>query len=180
MIANVFDWCETLQVGDINGDGHLDAMAAKFERDHKNPEYMNKPPFPIVVFYNLQGDGSQWTSQKISETGVYAGTLGDIGSDGDLDIVGPHSYWTGPVELWENKRCDQPLTLDQWHYIQVDDTRDKHYFGLAFGDINCDGYEDIVAGKWFYRNPGVDMTGTWVRVDIDDQIDALAVVDVDG
>jgi hypothetical protein len=59
VIAEVFDWCETLQAGDINGDGHLDVMAAKFERDHKNPKYMNKPPFPIVVFYNLQGDGSQ-------------------------------------------------------------------------------------------------------------------------
>jgi hypothetical protein len=55
-------------------------MAAKFERDHKNPKYMNKPPFPIVVFYNLEGDGSQWASQQISETGVYAGVLGDVGS----------------------------------------------------------------------------------------------------
>jgi hypothetical protein len=99
VIAEVFDWCETLQVGDINGDGHLDVMAAKFERDHKNPKYMNKPPFPILVFYNLLGDGSRWTSQQISEAGVYAGVLGDVGSDGDLDIIGPRSYWTGPVEL---------------------------------------------------------------------------------
>jgi hypothetical protein len=76
--------------------------------------------------------------------------------------------------------CDRPLTIDQWHYIEVDYTRDKRYFGLAFSDINLDGYQDIVAGKWFYRNPGGDMTGTWVRVDIDNQIDALVAVDVDG
>jgi len=180
VIADVFDWCETLQVGDINSDGHLDVMAAKFERDHKNPEFMNEPPFPIVVFYNLQGDGSQWISQQITHTGVYAGVLGDVGSDGDLDIVGPRSYWTGPIELWENKHCDQPLALDKFTYIQVDDKRDKRYFGLAFGDFTGDGYVDIVAGKWFYRNPGGDMTGPWERIDIDNQVDALVAVDMDG
>ena len=180
VIADAFDWCETLQVGDVDRDGSLDVMAAKFERDHKNPKFMNEPPFPIVVFYNSKGDGSQWTRKQIADTGVYAGILGDVGSDGDLDIVGPRSYWMGPFELWENKLCDKPLALDKWHYIQVDDTRDRRYFGLAFGDINRDGYRDIVAGKWFYRNPGGDMTGAWERVAIDDHIDALAVVDVDG
>jgi len=181
VIADVFDWCETLQVGDINRDGYLDVVAAKFERDHENPKYMNEPPFPVVVFYHLKGDGSQWTSQKITDTGVYAGILGDVGSDRDLDIVGPRSYWTGPVELWENESSSQSkLPLNQWHYIQVDDARDKRSFGLAFEDFTGDGYVDIVSGKWFYRNPGGNMTGAWERIDIDDQIDALVVVDVDG
>ena len=179
VIAEVFDWCETLQVGDINRNGYLDVMAAKFERDHENPKYMNEPPFPIVIFYNFKGDGSQWTSHQVADTGVYAGILGDVGSDGDLDIIGPRSYWKGPVELWENRLGDKPLALDQWHYIEVDETRDKRCFGLAFGDINRDGYQDIVAGKWFYRNPGGDMTGDWERVDIDEQIDALVIVDAD-
>src|SRR5436309_3812931 len=38
------------------------------------------------------------------------------------------------------------------------------YFGLAVGDVNKDGYLDIVAGRYSYRNPGRNMTGPWKRV----------------
>jgi len=119
-------------------------------------------------------------SRRVLDTEGGHTQIGDINGDGKNDIVGPRSYWIRPVGLWENKRCDQPLALDQFTYIQVDDKRDKRYFGLAFDDFTGDGYVDIVAGKWFYRNPGGDMTGAWERVDIDDQVDALVAVDADG
>jgi len=82
------------------------------------------------------------------------------------------------------------LTLDQWTYIQVDDNRTTHpghrnsssgwYFGLDMEDLTGDGYRDIVSGKWFYRNPGGDMTDEWPRVVLGDTLDALLTVDVDG
>jgi hypothetical protein len=102
-IADVFDWCQTLAIGDVDGDGAPDVLAAKFER---NPAERppNQPPFPVAIFYNLDGFGTTWREQVISNKGIYAGALGDFGSDGDLDIVGPRSYWTGPVYLWENLR----------------------------------------------------------------------------
>ena len=34
---------------------------------------------------------------------MYFGHLVDIDADGDLDIVGPRTYWTGPIEMWESK-----------------------------------------------------------------------------
>lgn len=102
-IAKVFDFCETLDAGDIDSDGDVDIVAAKFERDHKIKKWMNKSPYPVVVYFNVNGDGSRWKQQVLSKKGLYAGVLGDVGSDGDLDIVGPRSYWTGPTDMYENK-----------------------------------------------------------------------------
>lgn len=81
----------------------------------------------------------------------------------------------------------QRLSLDEWTYIQVDNTRTRYpgkdsggWFGLAMGDVTGDGYKDIASGRWFYRNPGGDMTGSWTRITISDSIDNLLITDVDG
>jgi len=74
-VAGVYDFCQTLDAGDIDNDG---------------------------IFWNIDGEGTQWKEEILSDKGLYAGTLGDVGSDGDLDIVGPRSYWTGPTDFYEN------------------------------------------------------------------------------
>jgi hypothetical protein len=106
-VAEVFDFCQSLDAGDIDNDGDLDILAAQFERDHGGERWRNYPPFPVVVFYNERGDGTTWKQQQLSEKGMYAGILGDVGSDGDLDIVAPRSYWTGPTDMYENSLNDR-------------------------------------------------------------------------
>lgn len=80
------------------------------------------------------------------------------------------------------------LSLDKWEYILIDSTR-THYdvftgwqawFGMDFADGNHDGYGDIVAGKWFYLNPGGDMTKGWKRSTVKDSVDNMFIVDVDN
>lgn len=82
------------------------------------------------------------------------------------------------------------LPLDKWKYICVDSTRTKwgdwdnpkdlKYFGLSMADITGDGFKDIVSGRYFYRNPGGDLTGKWDRIDFGINVDGMLFADVDG
>lgn len=82
-----------------------------------------------------------------------------------------------------------------WHYRLLDGERGKwgdfdppawlRYFGLATGDLTGDGYPDIVAGRYFYRNPGGDPATpeapqAWTRIDLGRNLDAILITDVDG
>lgn len=78
-------------------------------------------------------------------------------------------------------------SLDHWKYIEVDSQRAKHgdwddpkwlkYFGLDMADVTGDNYKDIVAGRYFYRNPGGDMTAAWQRIDLGMNVDGMLFVD---
>ena len=82
------------------------------------------------------------------------------------------------------------LALDHWTYIEVDNFRGKwgdfaqpnwlKYLGLDAADINNDGYLDIISGRYFYRNPGGNMTAKWERIDLGINVDGMLFVDVDG
>jgi hypothetical protein len=75
--------------------------------------------------------------------------------------------------------ADTVLSLDDWFYIHVDDSRSTRSFGLDMRDVTGDGFGDIVSGRYFYRNPGGEMTGTWTRVTITSGEDAVLFLDVD-
>jgi hypothetical protein len=102
-IIGYVDCCHTLLVGDMNHDGYLDVVAAKFERS----DGLIPPPYPIKVFYN-NGDSLRWNESVVSDVGLYKGVLGDIGNDGYLDIIGSHGYLISPVEIWVNSPNSTP------------------------------------------------------------------------
>ncbi len=82
----------------------------------------------------------------------------------------------------------QSIPTDQWQYIEIDNQKAKwgdfddpdwlRYFGLDGMDLNHDGYKDIITGRNVYLNPGGDMTGTWQKVDLGLNVDAMVAVDV--
>ena len=83
------------------------------------------------------------------------------------------------------------IRTDAWTYIEVDSTKAMwgdfnqpewlRYFGMTAGDINGDGYLDIVSGRTVYMSPGGDLTDTWEQVDLGRNVDAnLIYRDADG
>lgn len=56
----------------------------------------------MTVHFN-RDKGREWSRQLLSVDGSHDIVLGDIGADGDLDIIGAnHSGNPHPVELWRN------------------------------------------------------------------------------
>ena len=167
----------TFKAGDIDLDGDLDLVTAEMHQSGDPDE---------VSVYRNNGNGLSWNQQVVATSGSHNIRIVDFGSDGDLDIFGTNWSDGAPnsavVEYWRNDLDPGPgtLPLDQWTYIEVDNSRAARYFGLAMGDMTGDGFADIASGRYFYRNPGGNMTGAWPRVNFPGNVDALLRVDVDG
>ncbi|CAH1000233.1 hypothetical protein LEM8419_01382 [Neolewinella maritima] len=81
----------------------------------------------------------------------------------------------------------EQLPTDRWTYIEVDSAKTMwgdydspdwlRYFGLAAGDLNGDGYLDIVTGRNVYLNAGDSMTGSWRKLDLGRNVDANLIID---
>jgi hypothetical protein len=188
VIVERFDWCQTLRAGDIDNDGDIDLVLGAFQRD-PNARITNKAPFPIHVLLNKNGLGTEWERIELTNEGLYAAELVDVDNDGDLDVIGPRTYWDGPVLLFENKTSDRARVPTRWTRIVIDDQRTRTgartaggggWFGLAAGDFTGDGRKDLVSGRWVYHNPGGDLTGPWRRIEWPMEIDGLLALDVDG
>jgi len=177
----VVDYCHTLRADDLDLDGDIDIVAGNIPR----------LPEPKMFAFLNKGKGRKWKKTTVAESSVYKAKTGDIDKDGDIDIVAARSWEDPPVQVWRNTlKAGSKQTLDKWTYIQIDDSKGRwsqwappkfmRYFGLWMKDITGDGYKDIVSGRYFYRNPGGDMTGKWERVDLGLNADGMIFVDVDG
>jgi hypothetical protein len=94
------------------------------------------------------------------------------------------------VSLSNVAAAAQPGSVRSWTYVQLDDHKAKwgdwdapdwlRYFGLDMGDVDGDGDLDVLSGRFIYHNPGGDMTATWERTTLPQNVDGILLLDVDG
>ncbi len=92
----------TLELGDVNGDGNLDILAAEQGKWKTGPEKLDNPDATAWILY---GDGQGHFKPVVLDEheGWHDGKLADFDGDGDLDVLQKPYAWDAPrVDLWLN------------------------------------------------------------------------------
>ncbi len=172
----------SLALGDVDQDGQLDVFLAEMRRVTSNgPD--NADARLILLFGD--GAGNFRPGTIATGFGTHEARLADLDGDGDLDILGKPFIWDTPrLDIWLNQLDpggDVGCTLPgQWTTHVIDDARPRRALFVDAADLDGDGLKDVVAGAWWYRNPGPE-GGAWPRAAIGEPLNQMALVaDLEG
>lgn len=92
----------SLQLGDLNGDGHLDIFVAEMAQWHETQPQPDQPGATAWVFYG-DGQGHFRRTELAKGQGWHEARLCDLDGDGDLDLLNKPYTWEAPrVDVWLN------------------------------------------------------------------------------
>ncbi len=90
----------SLQLGDINRDGHLDIFVAEMAQWSDQPSQPDHPDATAFIFYG-DGQGNFRQTELVTGHGWHEARLADLDGDGDLDLLNkPYTWDTPRVDIW--------------------------------------------------------------------------------
>lgn len=155
IIGEVADWnFHTLQVGDIDLDGTPDIVVGTTHGPNTYPKLMK-------ILFNTGGSGDDWYDTTwTTQYGVWQGVIGDVGSDGDLDIL-TADYGTAQLEFWENGLRDGTTSAGYRRRAAIADSR-QAAVPLPVCDLRGRMVCPCVAAKASSRLPGALPAGAYL------------------
>ncbi len=144
--------------GDVNGDGYADVLiGAQF---YDNGQADEGRAFVYYGSSNGLATTADWTAESDQASallGFSVGAAGDVNGDGYADVVIGSSYY-------DNGQADEgrafvyygaPAGLKTTPHVTLESDQAEAHFGIsphAAGDVNGDGYGDVIVGAYLYDN----------------------------
>ncbi len=154
--------------GDVNNDGYSDVIIGAYFYDNGQTDEGR------AFVYHGSATGLSTTSNWIAESnqasayfGISVATAGDVNGDGFSDvIVGAENYDNGQADEGRTfVYFGSPLGLSSTANWAVESDQGSAFLGASVataGDVNGDGYSDVIIGAPYYNN-GQDNEG-WAFV----------------
>jgi hypothetical protein len=154
--------------GDVNGDGSSDVIVGAFYYDNGQTNEGRATVYHgSAIGLSTTHDWSAEGDQAHARFGLAVSTAGDVNGDGYADvIVGAHFYDNGQTNegaafVYHGSAAGLATTAD-W---SEDGDQDEARFGRAVstaGDVNGDGYSDVIVGAYLHDNGQTDEGGAFV------------------
>jgi hypothetical protein len=160
--ANAFFGYSVATAGDVNGDGFSDVIVGAPLFDSGQPDQGR-----AFVFHGSASGLSptpNWTAESDQAGAWYGrsvGTAGDVNGDGFADvIVGAYTYDNGQIDegrafVYHGSAAGLSPT-PSW---TAESDQNSAWFGISVataGDVNADGYDDVIVGAHGFDNGQVD------------------------
>jgi hypothetical protein len=160
--ANAHFGSSAATAGDVNGDGYSDVIVGAW--GYHNPSTNEGAAFVYHGSPATLSETADWTKRSNQEGAYFGwslGTAGDVNGDGYADIVVGAPLWdsgqTNEGAAWiYHGSATGLISAPAWYQQRNQDNAQFGYSVGTAGDVNGDGYSDVIVGAPFYGSPEDD------------------------